>query len=128
MVRRDIAALRRPPENDGEIVADNIGSLIQRVSASTVQDIDRLISDLKILRERLHDEGERVQREIVKYGCARYRTVTIALAASILAATTGTHGPLGGGTLHARHGNELGCIIRCGIVACQRRSHDQLVV
>ena len=48
-------------------MADNIGSLIQRVSASTVQEIDRLISDLKILRERLHDEGERVQREIVEY-------------------------------------------------------------
>ena len=30
--------------------------------------------------------------------------------------------------LHACHGNQLGHIIRCGVVACQRRSHDQLVV
>jgi hypothetical protein len=68
--------------------------------------------------------GRRVERESSRRG----GPVTIALAASVLAATTGTHGPLGGGTLHARHGNELGRIIRCGIVARQRRSHDQLVV
>jgi hypothetical protein len=30
--------------------------------------------------------------------------------------------------LHACHGNQLGHIIRRGIVTCQRRSHDQLVV
>jgi hypothetical protein len=66
-VRRDVAGLRRHPENDGTIVADNISSLLQRVSASSVQEIDGLISDLKILRERLHREGERMQREIVEY-------------------------------------------------------------
>jgi hypothetical protein len=66
-VGRDVAGLRQRPENDGTIVADNIGSLIQRVSASSVQEIDRLISDLKMLRERLNDEGRRVQREIVEY-------------------------------------------------------------
>jgi hypothetical protein len=66
-VRRDVTGLRRHPENDGKVVADNISLLLQRVSASSVQEIDRLISELKILRERLHDEGERVQREIVEY-------------------------------------------------------------
>jgi hypothetical protein len=66
-VRRDVAGLRRHTENDSTMVADNIGSLLQRVSASSVQEIDRLISDLKILRERLQDEGARVQREIVEY-------------------------------------------------------------
>jgi hypothetical protein len=66
-VRRDVAGLRQHPENDGKVVADNISSLLQRVSASSVQKIDRLISELKTLRERLHKEGERVQREIVEY-------------------------------------------------------------
>jgi len=66
-MRSDAAGLRQPPENDGKIVADNIGSLIQRVSGSSVQEIDRLISDLQILRERLHDEGERVRREIAEF-------------------------------------------------------------
>ena len=57
----------RSPENDGRIGVDYIGSLIQRVSANSLQEIDRLISYLKILRERLHGEGERVRREIVEY-------------------------------------------------------------
>jgi hypothetical protein len=66
-VRRDVASLRQHSENDDTIVADNISSLLQRVSANSVQEIDRLISDLMILRDRLHDEGERVRREIVEY-------------------------------------------------------------
>ena len=65
---------------------------------------------------------------------SQYRTHVVSNPAgpngctSLLATTTKTHGPLSGGALHARHGNQLGRIIRCGIVACQRRSHDQLVV
>jgi hypothetical protein len=66
-VRRDVADLLRPRENGGRIVVDNIGSLIQRVSANSVQELDRLISYLRTLRERLHDEGERVRREIVEF-------------------------------------------------------------
>ena len=66
-VGRDAAGLRQRPENDGTMAADNISSLLQRVSASSVQEIDGLIRELKILRERLHNEGERVQREIAEY-------------------------------------------------------------
>jgi hypothetical protein len=66
-VRRDTAALRRPPESDGQVVAGNISSLLQRVSGSSVQEIDRLIADLQTLRDRLELEGERVRREIVEY-------------------------------------------------------------
>jgi hypothetical protein len=66
-VRRDAAALRRQPGNDSEIVAGNISSLLQRVSVNSVQEIDRLIADLQALRERLEDEGARVQRRIVEY-------------------------------------------------------------
>jgi chemotaxis protein histidine kinase CheA len=66
-VRRDVAKLRQQPANDGEMVANNISSLLQRVSVNSVQEIDRLIGELTMLRERLHHEGERVQREIVEY-------------------------------------------------------------
>jgi hypothetical protein len=67
-VRRDVAGLRRQPQDaDGKMVADNISSLLHRVSVSSVQEIDRLIHDLQVLRDRLHIEGERVQREIVEY-------------------------------------------------------------
>ncbi len=66
-VRRDVAGLRWQQGNDGEMVANNISSLLQRVSVNSVQEIDRLIGELKTLRDRLQHEGERVQREIVEY-------------------------------------------------------------
>ena len=66
-VRRDFASVRRPPENDGEAVANNISSLLQRVSLSSVQEIDRLIGELQTQRDMLHSEGARVQREIIQY-------------------------------------------------------------
>jgi hypothetical protein len=66
-VRRDVATLRRPPDNDSEIVASNIGSLLQRVAGTSVQEIDKLITELQTLREMLQTEGARVQREIVEY-------------------------------------------------------------
>jgi hypothetical protein len=66
-VRRDGAVLRRAPDSDGELVANNIGVLLQRVSGSSVHEIDRLISELQSLRELLQSEGTRVQREIAEY-------------------------------------------------------------
>jgi hypothetical protein len=66
-VRRDVATLRRPPENDSEMVASNIGNLLQRVAGTSVKEIDKLIAELQTLREMLHNEGARVQREIVEY-------------------------------------------------------------
>jgi len=66
-VRRDVATLRRQPENDSEMVASNIGNLLQRVAGTSVKEIDKLIAELQTLREMLHNEGARVQREIVEY-------------------------------------------------------------
>ena len=66
-VRRDAAAFRRQPASDSEMVAGNISSLLQRVSGSSVQEIDLVICELQALRETLQSEGARVQREIVEY-------------------------------------------------------------
>jgi hypothetical protein len=66
-VRRDITSLRRNPETDSDLVANNISSLLQRVAGTSVQEIDRLIAELQSLREMLSVEGARVQREIVQY-------------------------------------------------------------
>jgi ABC-type transporter Mla subunit MlaD len=81
-VRRDFASVRRQPENDGEVVANNISSLLQRVSGSSVQEIERLIGELQTLRDTLQNEGERVQREIIQYAnlsqAAMQSTKTIA--------------------------------------------------
>jgi hypothetical protein len=66
-VRRDVATLRRHPENDSEMVANNINALLQRVAGTSVQEIDKLIAELQTLRDRLNTEAARVQREIVEY-------------------------------------------------------------
>jgi len=66
-VRRDVATLRRTPEAESEVVANNIGTLLLRVAGSSVQEIDRLMGELHTLRELLQSEGARVQREITEY-------------------------------------------------------------
>jgi hypothetical protein len=66
-VRRDGANLRRGPDNDSELVASNISALLQRVSGSSVQEIDRLIAELETLRNLLQGESTRVQREISEF-------------------------------------------------------------
>jgi len=65
-VRRDVANLRRP-DNESEVVANNIGTLLSRVAGSSVQEIDRLIGELQRVRDLLQNEGARVQREIVEF-------------------------------------------------------------
>jgi hypothetical protein len=66
-VRRDFVAARREPANESQMVASNISALLQRVSGHSVQEIDRLIGELQALRETLHQEAARVQREITGY-------------------------------------------------------------
>ena len=77
-VRNDIAYLRRPATsapNDGETALEpaqeatvnNVNSLIQRVAGTSLAEIENLISELEALRDLLHTEGQRVQREISGY-------------------------------------------------------------
>ncbi|HET7887128.1 MAG TPA: hypothetical protein VFL62_12945 [Bradyrhizobium sp.] len=76
-VRNDIAYLRRPtPSTIGgtdvtdataEATVTNVNSLIQRVAGTSLAEIENLISELESLRDILHAEGQRVQREISGY-------------------------------------------------------------
>ena len=67
-VSRDVVSnVGRRPENETELVASNINSVLQRVTATSVQEIDALISELESSRDMLHTEAARVQREIVQY-------------------------------------------------------------
>src|ERR1043165_1905658 len=67
-IRRDVAHLRRPQTDPAsEQAAANITSLLDRVSGSSVTEIDSLIADLSNVRDFLKTEGERVQREIASY-------------------------------------------------------------
>ena len=81
-VRNDIAYLRRPapgiraaastrdrplePE-PAEATVNNVNSLIQRVAGTSLAEIENLIAELESLRDLLHAEGQRVQREISGY-------------------------------------------------------------
>ena len=55
------------PENESELVASNINSLLQRVTATSLQQIDSLINELESSRDMLQSEAARVQRAIVQY-------------------------------------------------------------
>ena len=83
-VRNDIAYLRRPPsglsstglpsttdapplEPNHEATVNNVNSLIQRVAGTSLAEIEKLIAELESLRDLLHAEGQRVQREISGY-------------------------------------------------------------
>ena len=67
-VRHDIVTNReRQPENESEMVASSINSVLQRATTTSVQEIDKLITELQTLSDTLHSERARVQREIVKY-------------------------------------------------------------
>jgi hypothetical protein len=77
-VRNDVAYLRRPApgvlnstdtalEPNHEATVNNVNSLIQRVAGTSLSEIENLISELESLRDLLHAEGQRVQREISGY-------------------------------------------------------------
>ena len=80
-VRNDIAYLRRPvtganPEPQpqppavdatADSAVNNVNSLIQRVAGTSLSEIENLITELESLRDVLHAEGQRVQREIAGY-------------------------------------------------------------
>jgi hypothetical protein len=76
-VRNDIAYLRRPatgaPSTDAklepstEATVNNVNSLIQRVAGTSLAEIENLVTELESLRDLLHAEGQRVQREISGY-------------------------------------------------------------
>lgn len=74
-VRSDVAYLRRPGQTasltdtvaDSDAAVKNVNSLIQRVAGTSLGEIERLIAELETLRDLLHVEGQRVQREIAGY-------------------------------------------------------------
>jgi hypothetical protein len=57
------SALGQPPET----LVSNVNTLVQGVAGASIAEIQNLTSELETLRELLHAEGHRVQREISGY-------------------------------------------------------------
>lgn len=78
-VRRDVGIARRQnkePETAGDPVADNLNSLIRRVSGASMEEIDRVILELQGVREMLRHEGDRVSREVAGYASLSHAAMT----------------------------------------------------
>ena len=65
-VLQNAAQIRHKPENTSQVVTD-VNSFVQRVAGVSVDQLDDAIVDLRQLRDFLHSEGERIQREISGY-------------------------------------------------------------
>ena len=76
-VRKDVAYLRRPssPSSVTDTPADtsadaavgSVNTLIHRVAGASLSEIENLITELEGLRTLMHNEGQRIQRELAGY-------------------------------------------------------------
>ena len=64
-IRRDFS--RRRARDEAGSDTDSVSNVIDRVSAASVEEIDRVIGELQEMREMLRREGERVRRELTGY-------------------------------------------------------------
>jgi len=53
--------------DDGEMPAENLSDLLDRVSKNSTGEIDSLIGEFERLRGKLQTDGERIKREIEEY-------------------------------------------------------------
>ena len=65
-VLQNAAQIRHQPENTSQVVTD-VNTHVQRVAGVSLDQLDDAIVDLRQLRDFLHGEGERIQREISGY-------------------------------------------------------------
>lgn len=75
-VRKDVAYLRRSPATPGadaptdasaDAAVSNVNTLIHRVAGASLSEIETLIAELEGLRTLMHNEGQRIQRELAGY-------------------------------------------------------------
>jgi len=53
--------------NDVQLATNNLDALMRRMSLTSTREIDRLISELKILRDKISSDGDRVERQLADY-------------------------------------------------------------
>jgi len=66
LVSGDSSGFRKVDE-DVQLAANSLETLMRRVSVTSTREIDRLIGELKTLREKLASDENRLQREMTEY-------------------------------------------------------------
>ena len=61
-----LAGLKPQPDEVGD-VNQSIGELIDKVSATSIAEIEKLVSELQAVRNYLKVEGDRIQQEMARY-------------------------------------------------------------
>jgi hypothetical protein len=63
------------PEGDGELVANDIRTLLERVAGTSAREIDGAIAELHLLRQTLQSDSERIRNEITAYASLSQSTM-----------------------------------------------------
>jgi hypothetical protein len=66
-VRGDRLTKSAPPGEGAREMSETLGDFVQKVGATSIAEIDRLISDLQAARSYLKAEGDRIQQEMTRY-------------------------------------------------------------
>jgi hypothetical protein len=75
-VRRDVSVFRRRLQESADQAVGSVNSVIERVSGATVTEIERVMTELATLRDMLHNEGDRVRREVSGYASLSQAAMT----------------------------------------------------
>jgi hypothetical protein len=81
LVRQQSGAIRHSDSADERATAE-LSSLLRQMSLQSTREVDCLIDDLRRLREKLEEEGNRVQRDIVEYASLSQSVVQLATIVS----------------------------------------------
>ncbi len=73
---REGTTFRQAESSDGETSA-NLRSLLGRVSETSAREVDNLIDELHRVREKLRDDGNRIQRDIEEYAALNQQVMKL---------------------------------------------------
>ena len=66
--RRAGVTFLQPDDSGEEMMANNLASLLRRVSEVSTREIENLIGELRVLREQLETDYDRLQNDFADYG------------------------------------------------------------
>jgi hypothetical protein len=91
---REGDTFRQAESGDGE-TSDNLRSLLGRVTETSAREVDNLIGELQRVREKLRDDGNRIQRDIEEYAALSQQVMKLTqiIAESLQKLPNASRGP-----------------------------------